>query len=154
MPPSLPAKKRARSGTQGPSTLLRFDGQDLPALVITARGAGRMRGDRAPALRAFIELRRLPAVRRLARAQAHLRSFTFGNSHKGKQESRKSGKHNGEASNQGSFSLSSTLQSGRRLSASGGAASASACFSAGQIRPPSRSQCGWGGKFSRISSRR
>lgn len=54
-----------------------------------------MRGDRAPALRAFIELRRLPAVRRLARAQAHLRSFAFGNSHKGKQESRKFSKDKG-----------------------------------------------------------
>ena len=54
-----------------------------------------MRGDRAPTLRAFIELRRLPAMRRLAGAQAHLRGFAFGNSHKGKQESRDFAKNKG-----------------------------------------------------------
>jgi hypothetical protein len=78
-----------------PASLLRFDRQDLPAFIITAGWTGRVRGDRASALRAFIKLRRPPAVRRLAGAQPHLRSFAFGNSHKGNQESRKSGKHNG-----------------------------------------------------------
>ena len=41
-----------------------------------------MRRDGAAALRALVQLRRLPAMRRLARAQAHLRSFAFWNSHK------------------------------------------------------------------------
>jgi hypothetical protein len=50
--------------------------------------------DRAAALRAFAELRRVPAVRRFARAQAHLRGFAFWDSHEANQESRKSGKDN------------------------------------------------------------
>jgi hypothetical protein len=78
--------------------LLRFDRQDLPAFIITARWTGRVRGDGASALGAFIKLRRLPAVRGLACAQPHLRSFAFGNSHRGNQESRKSGKHKSTAS--------------------------------------------------------
>ena len=40
-----------------------------------------MRRDGAAALRAFVQLRRLPAKGRFARAQAHLRGFAFGNSH-------------------------------------------------------------------------
>ena len=40
-----------------------------------------MRRDGAPALRAFVQLRGLPAMGRFAGAQAHLRSFAFGNSH-------------------------------------------------------------------------
>jgi len=50
--------------------------------------------DGASALGAFIQLRRAPAMRRLAGAQPHLRSFAFGDSHKGKQESRDLGKDN------------------------------------------------------------
>jgi preprotein translocase subunit SecG len=48
-----------------------------------------MRRDGAAALGALVQLRRLPAMRRLAGAQAHLRSFAFGNSHK--KGSRKAG---------------------------------------------------------------
>src|SRR5437588_8552082 len=81
--------KTAVSGRQGPSHILSAHAQHLPPFVITARWAGGVRGDGAPALGAFIKLRRLPAVRRLARAQAHLRSFTFRNSHK--KGSRKAG---------------------------------------------------------------
>jgi len=40
-----------------------------------------VRRNRAATLRAFIQVRRMPAVRRLARAQAHLRRFAFWNSH-------------------------------------------------------------------------
>jgi hypothetical protein len=40
-----------------------------------------VRRDSAAALRAFIQVRRMPAVRRLAHAQAHLRRFAFWNSH-------------------------------------------------------------------------
>ena len=56
-----------------------------------------MRCDGASALRAFVELRRLPAMGRFARAQAHLRSFAFGDSHKGKQESRDFAKNKSSA---------------------------------------------------------
>jgi hypothetical protein len=96
-------QKNFPKGRRGPASLFRFDRQDLPAFVITARRTGCVRGDGASALRAFIELRRLPAVRRLPCAQPHLRSFAFGNSHKGNQESRKSGKDNGEALNRESL---------------------------------------------------
>jgi hypothetical protein len=85
-------QKLSKRGAEAPASLLRFDRQNLPAFVITARRTGCVRGDCASALRAFVKLRRLPAVRRLAGAQPHLRSFAFGNSHKGNQESRKSGK--------------------------------------------------------------
>src|SRR6476469_276297 len=61
---------------------LRADAQHLAAFVITARSASGVRLDRAPALRAFVEQRGLPAMRSLAGAQAHLRCFTFGDSHK------------------------------------------------------------------------
>ena len=70
----------------------RLDRQHLAALVISAGRTGGVRCDGAAALRAFVELRRLPAVRRLARAQAHLRGFAFRDSHMsrlGKQEFRK-----------------------------------------------------------------
>ena len=78
--------------TPQPSTQLRADGQDLAALVIAAGRAGGVRRDGAAALGALVELRRLPAMRGLARAQSHLRSFAFWDSHKsesGKQEIRK-----------------------------------------------------------------
>src|SRR5438128_12425848 len=45
-------------GFEPPAILLRCDRQDLPAFVITAGWAGRMRGDGASTLRAFIKLRR------------------------------------------------------------------------------------------------
>jgi hypothetical protein len=61
--------------------LLRFDRQDLPSLIITAGGARRVGSDAAPALRAFVQLRRVPAIGRFACAQPHLGRFTFWNSH-------------------------------------------------------------------------
>jgi hypothetical protein len=61
--------------------LLRFDRQDLPSLIITAGGAGRVGSDAAPALRAFVQLRRVPTIGGFACAQPHLRRFTFWNSH-------------------------------------------------------------------------
>ena len=89
--------KTAVSGRQGPSHILCADAQHLPAFIIAARRTSCVRCDGAPALGTFIELRGLPAVRRFARAQAHLRSFTFGNSHK--KGSRKAG--NWEKTNSG-----------------------------------------------------
>src|ERR1700716_1527265 len=68
---------------------LRANAQHLPAFVIAAGRASRMRGDGSTALRALVQLRCLPAMRGLARAQAHLRNFSFGNSHK--KGSRKAG---------------------------------------------------------------
>ena len=68
---------------------LRPDAEHLAAFVIAARSASSVRLDRAPALRALVQKRSLPAVRRLARAQAHFRGFTFGDSHK--KGSRKAG---------------------------------------------------------------
>jgi hypothetical protein len=48
--------------------LLAFQRQDLAATVIAARWAGDVRRHAAPALRAFVELRGMPAVCRFARA--------------------------------------------------------------------------------------
>ena len=76
-------------GHEAPSNSAALDRQHLSALVISAGRAGGVRRDRAAALRAFVELRRLPAMRRLARAQPHLRSFAFWDSHKS--EIRKAG---------------------------------------------------------------
>ncbi len=61
---------------------LGFDRQDLAALVIAARRAGRVRTHRAAALWALVELRGFPTMRSLARAQAHLGCFAFWDSHK------------------------------------------------------------------------
>jgi hypothetical protein len=72
-----------------PPSLGAFDREHLPPFVITAGRTGGVRLHGAAALRAFVELRRLPAMRRLPRAQAHLRSFAFWDSHTsglGKQE--------------------------------------------------------------------
>ena len=63
------------------ANLLSFHGQHLSAFVVTTRRARSVRRHRAATLRAFIQVRRMPAVRRLARAQAHLRRFAFWNSH-------------------------------------------------------------------------
>jgi hypothetical protein len=65
------------------------DRQDLTTLIVATGGTGGMRGDRASALGAFVQLRGDPAMRGLARAQAHLGGFAFWNSHTsglGKQE--------------------------------------------------------------------
>ena len=65
------------------------DGQNLAPFVITAGRAGRVRSDGAAALRTLIELWSHPTMRGFARAQPHLRRFTFWNSHTsriGKQE--------------------------------------------------------------------
>ena len=58
------------------------DGEDLAAFVVAAGCAGGVRLDGAAALRAFVHLRRVPAIGRLARAQPHLRHFAFWDSHK------------------------------------------------------------------------
>jgi hypothetical protein len=52
--------------------LLAFQRQDLAATVIAARWAGDVRRQAASALRAFVELRGMPAVCRFPRAQSHL----------------------------------------------------------------------------------
>lgn len=57
-------------------------GQDLPALVVATRRAGRVPAHTSAALRALGKLRGMPAVGGLASAQAHLRGFAFWNSHK------------------------------------------------------------------------
>jgi len=60
---------------------LAFDRQHLPAFIIAAGGANRVTCDRAAALWTLAKLGPMPAVRGSARAQAHLRCFTFGDSH-------------------------------------------------------------------------
>jgi hypothetical protein len=55
--------------------------QYLSSAVVTARRASNVRGDGAPALGAFIEMRSMPAVCRFARAQSHLGRFAFWDSH-------------------------------------------------------------------------
>ena len=52
--------------------LLPFQRQDLAATVITARWTGDVRRHAASALRAFVQLRGVPAVCRFAHAQSHL----------------------------------------------------------------------------------
>jgi hypothetical protein len=64
-----------------PTTLTSVNRQYLAALVITTGRAGGVRLDGAAALRALVKLRRLPAMRCFARAQPHLRSFAFWDSH-------------------------------------------------------------------------
>jgi len=61
--------------------LLAFQRQDLAAAVIAARWTGDVRGHATPALRAFVELRSVPAVCRFPRAQSHLWCFAFWDSH-------------------------------------------------------------------------
>ena len=56
-------------------------GQDLSALVVSAGRADRVRDLCAAALAALAELRSMPAIRRFARPETHLRSFTFWNTH-------------------------------------------------------------------------
>ena len=62
--------------------------QHLPPAVVTARRARDVRGNGAPALGTFVQMRSMPAVRRLARAQSHLGCFAFWDSH-----NRRSQKH-------------------------------------------------------------
>ena len=52
--------------------LLALQRQHLASTVITARWAGDVRWHAAPALRTFVELRRVPAICRFSRAQSHL----------------------------------------------------------------------------------
>src|SRR6476660_4876584 len=52
--------------------LLAFQRHDLPPAIIAARWAGDVRWHATPALRAFVELRGVPAVCRFPRAQSHL----------------------------------------------------------------------------------
>ena len=157
---------------KGDGTGLRSDAQHLAALVITARSASGVRLDRAPALRAFVEQRGLPAMRRLAGAQAHLRCFTFGDSHSEREpkhcfekrqipvaaslceawEGARLARLRRFAQRSGySFNLSSALQSGGRFPSSSVAGAVTS--PAGHFRPPSRSQCGCAGRLSKMSSR-
>src|SRR5215813_5156675 len=55
--------------------------EHLSSAVVTARRASDMRGNGAPALGTFVQMRGMPAVRRLSRAQPHLGCFAFWNSH-------------------------------------------------------------------------
>jgi len=69
-----------------------FDRHNLAAFVIAAGRTNGVACDGAAALRTLAKLRPMPAVRRFARAQPHLRRFTFWDSHLsglGKQENRK-----------------------------------------------------------------
>jgi hypothetical protein len=63
------------------SSLNGLDREDLTTPIIAARFASNVSGNAAAALRATLELAGVPAVGRLAGAQAHLRSFSLGNSH-------------------------------------------------------------------------
>src|SRR5690242_5104703 len=49
----------------------------LPSAVVTTRWAGHVRGNSASTLWTFVQMRRMPAVCRLARAQSHLGCFAF-----------------------------------------------------------------------------
>src|SRR5437667_4407332 len=69
------------SPTERRLQLLAFEGQYLSSAVVTARPTGDVRRDRTPALWTFVQLRRVPAVRRFACAQAHLLCFAFRDSH-------------------------------------------------------------------------
>ena len=61
--------------------ILCANAEHLPASIITAGWTNRMRTHRAAALRAFAELRRMPAIRGFTRAQSHLRGSTFWDAH-------------------------------------------------------------------------
>jgi len=63
-------------------TLRHLDIKNLTASVGSAGGAGRVGTERGTALGALAELGGMPAVGGLAGAQAHLRSFTFRDSHR------------------------------------------------------------------------
>ena len=65
-----------------PAGLFGADRENLPFVVVTAGRAGGMAGKSRSALGAFAQFRGLPAVRGFASAQAHLRGFAFGNSHR------------------------------------------------------------------------
>ena len=69
-------------GIKVPAELFGADRKNLPFIVVTASWASDMAWNGHSALRAFAEFRGLPAVGRFAGAQAHLRGFAFGNSHK------------------------------------------------------------------------
>jgi hypothetical protein len=56
--------------------------QNLATLVVTTRWTGGVPTHTGAALRALGKLRSMPAVRRLAGAQAHFGGFAFWNSHK------------------------------------------------------------------------
>ena len=58
-----------------------FNGQNLAAFIIAAGSANSMSRHGAAALGALCQLRRMPAVGRLARSQPHLRGFAFWDSH-------------------------------------------------------------------------
>ena len=58
-----------------------FDGQHLAPAIVSTGGTGGVSRDSAAALAAFAQLAGVPAVCRLARAQAHLRGFAFWGTH-------------------------------------------------------------------------
>lgn len=59
-----------------------FDVENLPTFVVAAGWAGCMRPHRRSALRTLGKPGRMPAIGGFAGAQAHLRCFSFRNSHK------------------------------------------------------------------------
>jgi hypothetical protein len=61
--------------------LFTLERQHLSSAVVAARRAGDVRGNSAPALGAFVQMRSMPAVCRFARAQSHLGCFAFWDSH-------------------------------------------------------------------------
>ena len=125
-----------------------FDRQHLTSLIIAARRANGVTGDSAAALWALAKLRPMPTVGCFARAQPHLRGFAFRDSHASRLE-KQSLPEIQMRFHFFTFNLSSALQSGFRF-VSGDAASD---FVNLQTLPPSRSQRGWAGRFSKMSSR-
>src|SRR5207302_7964987 len=91
----------------------------------------------------------MPAVRRFACAQSHLGRFAFGDSHVSGLEKQSLWKTQ-TRSHFFNFNLSSALQSDFRFVSAAAAIVAAAAL---QTRPPSRSQRGCAGKFSKMSSR-
>lgn len=73
---------RRRDPRKASGGLRHLDIQDLTAAVGSAGGAGRVGTERGAALGALAELGGMPAIGGLAGAQAHLRSFTFRDSHR------------------------------------------------------------------------
>lgn len=72
---------KSRAGINDPGSKLSANAQYLSPFIVTAGWTSCVRGDRASALGALIQLRGLPAMRCLSGAQSHFRSFAFGDSH-------------------------------------------------------------------------
>ena len=90
----IPCAPLLSRGAKAPPTL-GADAEDLTAFVVAAGSAGGVRLNGAAALRALVQDRRAPAMRRFPRPQSHFRSFTLGNSHGERERKHRFGKRQG-----------------------------------------------------------